>query len=137
MRTRTTLAVALAGAALAAGCGGDDEDPKAPAAQRPATAEAAPARQRAAKSNKRRDGALACIRSRGIEAVGVGPDDIQIRRPGSGPLVRFFTNSGLAEGLQFQGDAEGSQQIGAALLYTRDASEQELDELEACLMDQA
>jgi hypothetical protein len=144
MHARSTLALALAAASLAAGCGGDDDPSSGGAAARTAgapdpvrTEARSPAQQRAVRGNQRRDGALACIRGRGIDARGIGADRIQIGDPPDGARVQFYNNSGVAEGFQFEGEGEGAEQIGAALFWTGNADEKQLDVLEACLMDQA
>jgi hypothetical protein len=49
--------------------------------------------------------------------------------------VVFYLTSGQAEAAQFEGRGEGSEQIGSALLYVRDGSEEELEDVEACLSD--
>ena len=66
--------------------------------------------------NDKRAVALNCITNReGLDARLVGEKSIQVDGP-SGPRAEFFVSSGEAEALQFQGDAQGAQQIGAALL---------------------
>ena len=53
-----------------------------------------------------------------------------------GPRVEFFVSSGEAEARQFQGEAQGAEQIGAALLFVNRGSEEELESIEDCLGEQ-
>lgn len=86
--------------------------------------------------NDKRAVALNCITNReGLDARLVGEKSIQVDGP-SGPRAEFFVSSGEAEALQFQGDAQGAQQIGAALLFVNKASDAVLGKVEACLGDQ-
>jgi hypothetical protein len=141
MATRATLLAAVCVLGAAAGCG-DDDGP--PSSQQPATtdatlAETAPEsapKTTLAPEDKRGD-ALACIRDeKGIDARPVGDKGIQVGAGDDGPRIDFFQSSLEAEGEQFEGRAEGAEQIGAALLYVRETSEDELIDLEACLNEQ-
>jgi hypothetical protein len=83
--------------------------------------------------NDKRAVALACIRDdQGLEARLVGEKSIQVDGP-SGPRVEFNVSSGEAEGRQFQGEAQSAEQIGAALLFINQGSEEELKKIETCL----
>ena len=53
-----------------------------------------------------------------------------------GPRIEFLISGGEAEGRQFQGDAQGAEQIGSTLLFLNDGSEEQLEKLETCLDDQ-
>lgn len=113
--------VTVAGCSLAlaaTGCGsGDPPNPDAP------------------DPNDERAVALVCFRDeQGLDARLAGEQSIQIDGE-DGPRVEFFLSYGEAEGLQFQGDAQGAEQIGSALLFVNDASEEQLIQLEACLED--
>ena len=55
--------------------------------------------------------------------------------PKTGPRIVFYLTAGEAEARQFEGDAEGSEQIGSALLYVRDGSDDVLGDVESCLGD--
>ena len=123
MGTRTlTLATACALAIGGAGCGAGDSKPTA--GPRPVD------------ETDKRGVALACLREEAeLNARPVGEKEIEIDGPG-GPLIKFFQSSLEAEGRQFEGKAEGTQQIGAALLFVRDASEAKLEKVEACLTEQ-
>lgn len=130
-----TVAVVLA----AAGCGGSDD--KSPALARATTAPASttpatttPGGGTAAGDNKRQT-ALACIRGKGVNAVPAGEKSIAVEGP-RGPRIDFFQSSLEAEGQQFEGKAEGAEQIGAALLFVRGGSDKLLNDLELCLNEQ-
>jgi hypothetical protein len=145
MTTRVTLLAALCALVVAAGCGDDDGPPSSrqittdsPIAETEsgATAEPAPATAAVASEDKR-GLALACIRDeRGIDARAVGDKGIQIGPGEDGPKIDFFQSSLEAEGEQFEGRAEGAEQIGAALFYVREAPEEQLIAIEDCLNEQ-
>ena len=101
---------ALAGALLA-GCGASDEDG----------------------GGGDRAAALGCLKEKGVAARPVGTDSVQVGDPATGPRIRFFLTNGQAEAFQFQGRAEGAEQIGEALLFTRRGSEDLLERVESCL----
>jgi hypothetical protein len=112
LRARAPAALALA-AALVAGCGSPDYD---------------------ADPNDKRAVALECLtETKRLEARLQGEDAILVGDSESGPRIRFFLTSGEAEAEQFEGRGEGAEQIGNALLFTRDGSEEELADVESCL----
>ena len=83
--------------------------------------------------NDKRAVALACIRDdQGLEARLAGEKSIQVDGA-RGPRVEFNVSSGEAEGRQFQGEAQGAEQIGVALLFINDGSEDQLEKIETCL----
>lgn len=130
MTARALLPVALCAALVpfASGCGDSAGPP--PSSGRAATPPP-PA------SEDKRGIALACIRDRqGIEAQAIGAKEIQVGPGEEGPRILFFQSSLEAEARQFEGGAEGAEQIGAALLYVREAPEQQLIDLEECLNEQ-
>ena len=51
--------------------------------------------------------------------------------------MEFFVSSGEAEARQFQGEAQGAQQVGAALLFVNDGSMRLLEKIEDCLAKQS
>jgi hypothetical protein len=107
------LLVALC--ALVAGCGGSSSSGKD-------------------KSDKRGT-ALDCLKNeKHLPARLLGKDSIQIDGPDS-PRIQFFLTSGEAEAFQFEGRAEGTEHIGAALLFVRKAPDDQLEKVEACLDD--
>ena len=86
--------------------------------------------------NDKRAVALACLRDEeGLEARPVGEKSIQVDGAG-GPRVEFTVSTGEAEGRQFQGEAQAAEQIGPALLFVNQGSEEQLEKVERCLQDQ-
>lgn len=153
MTTRATLLAALCALVVASGCGDDDGPPSSQ--QKPvgdtsvaitAPGETAPAPGPATTlaPEDKRGAALACIRDeKGIDAEAVGDKGIAVTAAPSGGTggeavsrIDFFQSSLEAEGEQFEGRAEGAEQIGAALFYVRELPEQALVEIEDCLNDQ-
>ena len=125
MIARPLAAAAACAAALAlAACGGSDE------AARPGGKGQPP------DPNDKRAVALDCIvNEEGIDARLVGEQSIQVGAAG-GPRIEFLISGGEAEGRQFQGDAQGAEQIGSTLLYLNEGTEDQLEKLERCLDDQ-
>jgi hypothetical protein len=117
------LATALAlSSYLLVACGGDDTSGSAPPPPDP---------------NDKRGLALYCLEyEKEIQAKEVGENAIQVGDdPESDPRIEFFVTSGEAEGRQFQGNAQGAEHIGNALLFVREGSDELLEEIEACLQD--
>lgn len=83
--------------------------------------------------NDKRAVALDCFTNEaGLEAELVGEQSIQVEGP-AGPRVEFFLSGGEAESQQFKGEAQGAEQVGAALLFVNDGSDEVLEDLENCL----
>lgn len=121
---RPAAAAACAAVLVLAACGGDDEPARPGGKGQPPD------------PNDKRAVALDCIVNReGLQARLVGEQSIQVGAPG-GPKIDFMISAGEAEGRQFQGDAQGAEQIGSALLYVRDGTDDQLEKLEKCLEDQ-
>jgi hypothetical protein len=117
---RSILMLSLV-AALGAGCGSSDGSPSGD-------------------DSDTRAGVLACLtEEKGLDAREEGDEEIVVDGPGT-PRIRFYLTAGEAEAAQFEGDGEGAEQIGAALLFVKpqitDASEELLSEIEECLADQ-
>jgi hypothetical protein len=86
--------------------------------------------------NDKRAVALACLRDeQGLDARLTGQKSIQVDGRG-GPRIEFSISAGEAEGRQFQGQAEGAEQIGVALLFVNQGSDALLKKIETCLEDQ-
>lgn len=116
-------AIALSACLLAA-CGGNDAV-KRPAGVKPPD------------PNDNRAVAFDCIvYEKGIEAKLSGDNAIQVGDDSdTDPRIEFFVTTGEAEGRQFQGNAQGAEHIGNALLFVRAADDEVLDKLENCLQD--
>jgi hypothetical protein len=86
-----------------------------------------------------RTAALQCIQDAGIDDARLrGPDgeqEIVIGDGADAPHVKFFLTAGEAEAEQFQGRGEGAEQIGGALLYVGNGSDDLLEPVEKCLAD--
>jgi len=114
----TSCAVVLA----VAGCGASN-DPTEPGAEGP-------------DPNDTRAVALQCItEEEGLEAQTSGEKSILIGTEPGGPRVEFFLSTGEAESQQFKGEAQDAEQVGAALVFVNQGSEEELESLERCLQD--
>jgi hypothetical protein len=153
MMTRATLLAALCAVVAASGCGDDDGPPSSQqkpvgdtnvAITTPGETAPAPGPATTLAPEDKRGVALACIRDeKGIDATAVGDKGIAISADtpsggtgGQKSRIDFFQSSLEAEGEQFEGRAEGAEQVGAALFYVRELSEQTLVEIEDCLNDQ-
>jgi hypothetical protein len=84
---------------------------------------------------------LACLtEEKGIDAREEGDDEIVLNGDENGPRIRFFLTAGEAEAAQFEGDVEGAEQIGSALLFVEPEVHEETEDLlkdvEDCLADQ-
>jgi hypothetical protein len=84
--------------------------------------------------------ALACIADqKGIDARLDGDDEIALGGPATGTHIRFYLTAGEAEAAQFEGGEEGSEQIGAALLFVEPEvnpeTEDILGDVEKCLSE--
>ena len=86
-----------------------------------------------------RTAALQCIQDAGIDDARLrGPEDEQeivIGDSADAPHVKFFLTAGEAEAEQLQGRGEGAEQIGGALLYVGNGSDDLLEPVEKCLAD--
>lgn len=76
---------------------------------------------------------LACLTRHGLPVQLVGRTGIQIGPLPAGPTVRFAPTPGAAQALQIEGQAEGAEVIGSALLYPHGADDKELNTIETCL----
>jgi hypothetical protein len=85
--------------------------------------------------NDKRAVALACVKGAGVPADLAGEKSIQVQGA-DGPRVEFFVSSGEAEARQFQGEAQGAEQVGAALLFVNGGSDEVLKKIEDCLAKQ-
>ena len=90
--------------------------------------------EESADPNDKRAVTLECLtEEQGVKARLAGRNAIQVGDSEKGPRILFFLTGGQAEAEQFAGDREGSEQIGNALLFVRDGSEQLLEDVEYCL----
>jgi hypothetical protein len=84
----------------------------------------------------KRGAAVTCLtEDKGLDAREEGKNEVIVGDPETGPRIVFYLTSGQAEAAQFEGDGEGAEQIGSALLFVRHAGEDLLDDVEDCLTD--
>jgi len=80
---------------------------------------------------------LTCLTDeKDLAARASGEQEILVGDPESGARIVFYLTAGEAEAVQFEGDAEGAEQIGSALLHVREGSDEDLEAVEECLADQ-
>jgi hypothetical protein len=87
-----------------------------------------------------RSAAFACIADqKDIDARLAGDDEIALGGAATGTHIKFYLTAGEAEAAQFEGDGEGAEQIGAALLFVEPevnpATEDILGDVEKCLSE--
>ena len=58
---------------------------------------------------------------------------IQVGTASTGPTIVFEPTPGIAQGVQIQGDAQGAEVIGSALVYPNLATNAELGKIEGCV----
>ena len=115
------LLLALALLLLVAGCGSNDAAP-------------------VGDDSDTRSVALACIADqKGVDARLDGDDEIALGGAATGTHIKFYLTAGEAEAAQFEGEEEGTEQIGAALLFVEPEvnpdTEDILGDVEKCLAD--
>lgn len=76
---------------------------------------------------------LTCLLQHGVPARSVGSTTIQIGALPAGPTVEFTPTPGSAQALQIDGQVQGAEVIGSALLYPHQASDDQLAPIESCL----
>jgi hypothetical protein len=86
-----------------------------------------------------RSNMMACFEDEGLDPQLVGEEgeeEIVIGDGPGAPRVRFFLTAGESEAAHFEGEGEGTEQIGAAWLYANDGDDETLEPAENCLADQ-
>jgi hypothetical protein len=84
-----------------------------------------------------RDGRIACLTGKGLQARKVADRFVFVNAPGGRPLRVFFAvTPGEAEAISVSARAQGAEQLGRALLFVGNASEPLLTKIEGCLDDQ-
>lgn len=87
-----------------------------------------------------RAAALTCLtEEKGLDAREQGEEEIVVDGDSDVARIRFYLTAGEAEAAQFEGEGEGAEQIGAALLFVRpevrDDTERLLEDVENCLAE--
>jgi hypothetical protein len=77
--------------------------------------------------------AMTCFKDKGIDAQLKGENGIVIGQGAGAPHVTFALTAGESEANSFEGRGEGAEQIGSALLYVGDGSDDLLKNVENCL----
>ena len=122
-------AFALAALALAlAGCGAVKVQPTAPAGSTKLVSRGKIDSPLTSVHNH-----LGCMRDAHLAVQLVSPTKLQIGAARSGPTVVFTPTAGAAQAQQIDGNAQGAEAIGSALLYPNQASDAELTAIEDCL----
>ncbi|HEX6583152.1 MAG TPA: hypothetical protein VF056_06070 [Thermoleophilaceae bacterium] len=115
---RPLLAIPLVLLALA-GCGSSDAAPEVDESDKPGST-------------------VACLDAQGVPAHVNGKDENEVLLD-AGPRVKFYLTAAAAEAAQFQGEGEGAEQIGSALLFVDPEVDPETEDVleaaEGCLAD--
>jgi hypothetical protein len=121
--------LALLGCAVAlAGCGAVRVQPTTPAGSAKLAS-----RGRVDSPLRDMDNYLGCIRSARLPVQVLSPVKLQIGPAPAGPTVVFTNTPGAAQAYQINGESQGAEAIGTALLYPNQGSDGELASIEACL----
>jgi hypothetical protein len=78
-------------------------------------------------------GRLDCLRAHRLPVTEVGDTGLQIGQLPAGPTIHFTPSTGAAEAAQLEGQAQGAEVIGSALVYPNQASDPELGVIENCV----
>jgi hypothetical protein len=102
-----------------AGCGSSDAAPEVDESDKPGST-------------------VACLDAQGVAAHVEGKDENEVVLD-AGPRVKFYLTAAAAEAATFQGEGEGDEKIGSALLYydpeVDPKTEEVLKVTEGCLSD--
>ena len=102
-----------------AGCGSNDAAPAVDESDKPGSA-------------------IACLDYQGVPAHVNGKDENEVLLD-AGPRVKFYLTAAAAEAAQFQGEGEGAEQIGSALLFVDPEPDPKTEDVlkvaEGCLAD--
>jgi hypothetical protein len=126
-RARRYLPLALAAVALG-GCGAVKVQPTASAGS-----SQLPSRGRIDSPLTAVDNHLACLKQGHLAVQKLSPTSLQIGTAPAGPTIVFAPTAGAAQADQIEGQTQGAEVIGAALLYPHHASPSELTMVETCL----
>ncbi len=74
-----------------------------------------------------------CLQQAHLPVQEVGATGLQIGPPPAGPTVVFAPTPGAAQARQIEGQEQGAEVIGSALLYPNQGSDAELGKIETCL----
>ncbi|MBV9339086.1 MAG: hypothetical protein JO262_07465 [Solirubrobacterales bacterium] len=76
---------------------------------------------------------LRCLRDAHLPVQVTSPTTLQVGPARSGATILFRATPGAAQADQINGDAQGAEVIGTAVVYPHQASDAELNPIEDCL----
>ena len=76
---------------------------------------------------------LGCLQADHLPVQVLSPTKLQIGGAPAGPTVVFTPTAGAAQAQQIDGNAQGAEVIGPALMYPNQGSPAELTQIEDCL----
>jgi hypothetical protein len=76
---------------------------------------------------------VGCIEAAHLSVHILSPTKLQVGGAPAGPTIVFTPTAGAAQASQIDGDAQGAEVIGTALLYPNQGSDSELESIEDCL----
>jgi hypothetical protein len=76
---------------------------------------------------------LGCLRADHLAVQVLSPTKLQVGAAPAGPTVVFTPTAGAAQAQQIDGNAQGAEAIGPALMYPNQGSPGELSQIEDCL----
>jgi len=78
-------------------------------------------------------GRLDCLRAHRLPVTEVGATGLQIGQLPTGPTIHFTPSTGAGQAAQLEGQAQGAEVIGSALVYPNQAPGSELKVIEDCV----
>jgi len=76
---------------------------------------------------------LGCLRTAHLTVQVVGPTKLQVGAAPAGPTIVFTPTQQASQAAQIDGNAQGAEAIGTALLYPNQGSDSVLTSIEDCL----
>ena len=76
---------------------------------------------------------LGCLRADHLTVQVLSPTKLQVGAAPAGPTIVFTPTAGAAQAQQIDGNVQGAEVIGTALLYPNQGSDSELTSIEDCL----
>ncbi|MGI8902857.1 MAG: hypothetical protein ACR2IP_04200 [Solirubrobacteraceae bacterium] len=77
---------------------------------------------------------VTCLTQHHLPVAKVGATGLQVGSLPGGPTIDFAPTPGAAEARSIEGQAQGAEVISSALLYTNAGSDEELKQIEDCLV---
>lgn len=76
---------------------------------------------------------IQCLAQDHIPVTRVGSTGLKIGTMPDGPTVQFEPTPGIAQGLAIDGQAQGAEAVGSALLYPHQGTDKLLTQVEGCV----